>query len=241
MYNIELINLIWMVIPLIIVGFFYAKWIENKKEIVWASSRMVVQLIICGYVLNTLFSQESSWVALAVITVMAGFSTFTALRPLDNKLKTKQSYTLVLISLLISACLHLFLMLQLIIKDDPWYSLHRLIPLSGMVFSTGMNALAIGIERFSKAYEDTCDFIDSRKQGFKAALIPQINSLMVVGLVSLPGMMTGQILSGVDPLIAVRYQIMIMAMLLGNSGICLIIYFSLKEKILSNSKINTFK
>jgi len=221
-----------MLIPVCIVAFFYARWIDNKKEIAWATSRMIAQLIICGYVLNTLFAQESSWIAIGVIAVMAGFSTFTALRPLDSNLKTKKAYSLVLVSLLLSAILHLFLMLQLVIQDDPWYSLHRLIPLSGMVFSTGMNALAIGIERFSKAYGDTDDFVDARKQAFKTALIPQINSLMVVGLVSLPGMMTGQILSGVDPLIAVRYQIMIMAMLLGNSGICLIIYFTLKERAL---------
>ena len=219
-----------MLIPVSIVAIYYAKWINDKREIALASSRMIVQLIICGYVLNSLFAKESSWIAIIIITIMAGTSTFTALRPLDKSLKTKAAYLLVLSALLLSASLHLFLMLKLVIQEDPWYSLHRLIPLSGMVFATGMNALAIGIERFTKTYGETQDFVESRKQALKTALIPQINSLMVVGLVSLPGMMTGQILSGVDPIVAVRYQIMIMSMLLGNSGINLIIYFTLREK-----------
>ena len=61
-------------------------------------------------------------------------------------------------------------------------------------------------------------------------MIPQINSLLAVGLVALPGMMTGQILSGVDPMIAVRYQIMIMSMILSSSGIAIVVYFTLKKK-----------
>jgi len=79
-------------------------------------------------------------------------------------------------------------------------------------------------------YTKNKNFIQSRAISFKASMIPQINSLLAVGLVSLPGMMTGQILSGVDPLIAVRYQIMIMSVILSSSGISIIIYFLLKRK-----------
>ena len=67
----------------------------------------------------------------------------------------------------------------------------------------------------------------ARSSAWTAALIPQINALLAVGLVSLPGMMTGQILSGVDPLIAVRYQIVIMAMILQASGFAVAIYLAL--------------
>ena len=76
------------------------------------------------------------------------------------------------------------------------------------------------------------EFEQAREIAFKACMIPQINSLLAVGLVSLPGMMTGQILSGVDPLIAVRYQIMIMTMILSSAGISAIIYFLLKKKFI---------
>ena len=72
-------------------------------------------------------------------------------------------------------------------------------------------------------------YTDARKIALDAALIPQINALLAVGLVSLPGMMTGQILSGVSPLIAARYQIMVMCMIFGAAGLSTIIYLKLRE------------
>ncbi len=88
-----------------------------------------------------------------------------------------------------------------------------------------MNALSLAIERFEKERQRDVSFEKSREIAFKACMIPQINALLAVGLVALPGMMTGQILSGIDPLIAVRYQIMIMTMILSSAGISTIVYF----------------
>ena len=85
-------------------------------------------------------------------------------------------------------------------------------------------------KRFDKEISRNKTFEIARNSAFKSSLIPQINSLLAVGLVSLPGMMTGQILSGVDPLIAVRYQIMVMSTILSSAGISMIIYFILKER-----------
>jgi putative ABC transport system permease protein len=99
-----------------------------------------------------------------------------------------------------------------------------------MILANSMNVLSLAIERFDKELSRNESFESARKTSFKSALIPQINSLLAVGLVSLPGMMTGQILSGIDPLIAVRYQIMIMATILSSAGISLIIYFLLSKK-----------
>jgi len=72
--------------------------------------------------------------------------------------------------------------------------------------------------------------LSARNEAFKAGLIPIFNSLLAVGLVSLPGMMTGQILSGVAPLIAARYQIIVMCMITGASGISAAIYLHLASK-----------
>jgi len=83
--------------------------------------------------------------------------------------------------------------------------------------------VAIAVERFD--YEiQLNDYAQSRFLAFKAAMIPQVNTLLAVGLVSLPGMMTGQILSGISPLIAARYQIVVMAMVLGSAGISTILF-----------------
>jgi len=113
----------------------------------------------------------------------------------------------------------------------PWYEAKFLIPLSGMIFANAMNSVSIAAERFeSEMVEKNGNYIQARAVSYKAAFIPTINALFAVGLVSLPGMMTGQILSGIDPLIAVRYQMMVMLMILGSSGISVAIYLSLVEK-----------
>ena len=99
-----------------------------------------------------------------------------------------------------------------------------------MIIANSMNILSLTIERFEKSLQKNENFEESRKISFKSAMIPQINSLFAVGLVSLPGMMTGQILSGIDPLVAVRYQIMIMSTILSSAGLSLIIYFTLNKR-----------
>jgi putative ABC transport system permease protein len=96
-----------------------------------------------------------------------------------------------------------------------------------MIFANAMNALSIAAERFESERAQGNGYIPARAAAYRAALIPIINSLFAVGLVSLPGMMTGQILSGVDPLIAVRYQIMVMLMILSSAGISVAIFLTL--------------
>jgi len=93
-----------------------------------------------------------------------------------------------------------------------------------------MNAVSIAAERFESELSRESIYREARATAYKAALIPIINALFAVGLVSLPGMMTGQILSGVDPLIAVRYQMMVMLMILGSAGISVAIYLWLLKK-----------
>jgi putative ABC transport system permease protein len=91
-----------------------------------------------------------------------------------------------------------------------------------------MNAVSLVAERFEKELKIS-SYEQARAVAFKASLIPQINSFLAVGLVSLPGMMSGQILAGVDPLVAVRYQMMVMFMILGSSGISTVSYLYLKK------------
>ena len=87
------------------------------------------------------------------------------------------------------------------------------------MFANAMNVLSLAIERFESELDAGVSYEGARQRAFRASLIPIINSLLAVGLVSLPGMMTGQIISGVSPLVAVRYQIVVMCMLFGASGI----------------------
>jgi putative ABC transport system permease protein len=105
-----------------------------------------------------------------------------------------------------------------------------MIPLGGMIFATSMNAVSLSAERLGAELTRGASYDDARRIAIRAALIPQINTLFAVGIVSLPGMMTGQILSGVTPLIAVRYQIMVMCMLFGASGLSAACFLVLQRR-----------
>ena len=113
--------------------------------------------------------------------------------------------------------------------SEPWFKPSIVIPLAGMVFAVGMNGISLFAERYF-AELGRVDEVQARNIAYTATLIPITNSLMAVGLVSLPGMMTGQILSGVSPLIAVRYQIMIMLMFFTSSGLTSALFYLLLKR-----------
>ncbi len=95
---------------------------------------------------------------------------------------------------------------------------------------------SLAAERFHSEIERGVPYTEARGVSLETSLIPLINSFLAVGLVSLPGMMTGQILAGISPFIAVRYQIMVMCMLLGASGLTSAVYLSLVREKQSKSK-----
>ena len=115
---------------------------------------------------------------------------------------------------------------QIVLDLPRWFEPHIVVPLAGMIFANVMNTVSLAAERFEA--ERDSDLAEARRIALDAALIPQINGLLAVGLVSLPGMMTGQILSGVDPLVAVRYQIMVMCMIFGSAGLGAAFYLQLR-------------
>jgi putative ABC transport system permease protein len=113
-----------------------------------------------------------------------------------------------------------------------WFEPNLVIPIAGMIFANSVNTVSLAAERFESELKRGASYTVSRRTALDATLIPQINSLFAVGLVALPGMMTGQILSGVDPHIAVRYQIMVMWMVFGSGGIAAVMYFVLRSRII---------
>lgn len=213
--------------PLIAGILIYIGYNLNTKELALASARMVLQLVAIGYLLALLFEYDWPLLGLGIMSVMLVTASFISVRPL----RRKNRYILLasLLALLLSGIVNLGWIILAVLKLTPWYQPSIVIPLAGMVFSNGMNALSIGAERFEKELQDQS--ANATTAAFNAAMIPQINALLAVGLVSLPGMMTGQILSGTSPLVAVRYQIMVMSMVVGTSAIALAIYFYLCRRL----------
>lgn len=101
--------------------------------------------------------------------------------------------------------------------------------MAGMIFSNSMTAVTLAADRFERERSSGMEYAEARSNAWNTALIPQINALLAVGLVALPGMMTGQILSGVDPLLAVRYQIVVMAMVLQSAGFSVALFLHLSR------------
>lgn len=226
MKTISFFNLSLIFLPLFFVWFYYYKWTNDKTDILISTLRMLIQLLIIGYLLVFIFKTDDIKIGIVILLFMLFVSSWITLR--NTKDKSITHYKQIVLSVFVSSFINLLLIIYFILQLEKIYEPQYVIPIAGMVFASTMNALSLAIERFEKEIERT-NFFEARKIAFKACMIPQINSLLAVGLVSLPGMMTGQILSGVDPLVAVRYQIMIMAMTLSSAGISSIVYFSIKN------------
>jgi putative ABC transport system permease protein len=165
-----------------------------------------------------------------VLSVMLLVSSWISLRTL--KIHRKALYPLSFISIFIGGGSVLFMITQGVLGLEPWYEPRYLVPLAGMIFSSSMNSISLAAERVEAEMSRGEPYKKARSIALRASLIPIVNALFGVGLVSLPGMMTGQILSGVSPLIAVRYQIMVMCMLFSASGISAAIFLALiKERL----------
>jgi len=140
------------------------------------------------------------------------------------------------ISILVGGGLVLVLITQGVLVLDPWYLPSYMIPLGGMIFANSMNSISLAGERLESEIAKGITYEKGRVIALNAALIPITNSLLAVGLVSIPGMMTGQILSGVSPFIAARYQIMVMCMIFGSTGISVSLFLSLIKPYFTNQK-----
>jgi len=209
-------------IPVLIVIVIQIRWAVSARSSIYAVGRMLLQLMLIGYVLLYLFESDHAILVSLVLTVMITVSSWIALRPLASA--RRNLYPVTLAAITVSGLPTLFLATEWVLDVTPWYAPRVVIPLAGMVFANAMNSVSIAAERFASELRAGLDRPEARRKAFEAALIPLVNSLLAVGLVALPGMMTGQVLAGISPLIAARYQILVMCMLFGSSGIAAACY-----------------
>lgn len=191
-----------------------------------ATGRTILQLLVVGYILAFIFALNNPWAVLAVLGVMLTIAAVVARNRISKKIP--QVLPLVWGSILVSTALTLSYTNLLVIQPIKWYQPQYLIPLAGIVLGNAMNGAAIAGERLVSTINASQLEIEThlslgatpqqavaqyRKDAIKAGLIPTLNQMMVVGIVTLPGTISGQLLSGVDPLDAASYQILIMFML----------------------------
>ncbi len=225
---ISLQGLVIAVLPAAVVIGILFRWSADGKTAIIATLRMLVQLLLIGYVLIYIFETDRPVFIIAVLTVMITIASWIAIRPLQKK--QPQMYFNSLVAISIGSLPTLALVSQFVIDVQPWFSPRFVVPLAGMIFAGSMNTVSLAAERLQSEIDNKTPYIEARRIALQASLIPITNSLFAVGLVSLPGMMTGQILSGISPLVAAKYQIVVMTMLFGASGISAAVYLVLANR-----------
>jgi len=196
------------------------------RSLLVASVRMVVQLLLVGFVLEWLFRQDNAPLIVLLGAAMAMIAGVSAVQ--RTRRRFAGIYLNSLLSVMAAAALVTGLAVTGLIQPQPWYNPQYLIPLLGMVLGNTLNGISLGLDRFMEGVAqrprsggdgpgprgtrwEACQEVV--RDAIRVAMIPTINSMMVMGLVSLPGMMTGQILQGAAPAAAVRYQIVILFMI----------------------------
>ena len=213
-------------IAFIVVAAAVSRWQESdlEKDLMIATVRSFVQLIAIGYVLELIFELDNPLFTVGILVIM----TITAGRTTAKRAKTTpQAQMIALLSIGVGSALTLALLVALgvfafVPKD--------IVPIGGMILGTSMTTATLVITRLSGDFRDRRDLIESKlalgatsrqasltqfRRAIAGALTPIIDTTKTVGMIKLPGAMTGMILAGASPLEAVQLQIIVMYMLVG--------------------------
>ncbi|MFW5695946.1 MAG: ABC transporter permease [Alkalispirochaeta sp.] len=207
-----------------------ARWkIGRTAEIVIATVRMTLQLVAVGYILEGVFDNPNPWITVAIFLIMEGFAIRNVFARVN--VPTPPRLRIVIIgSLFLGTATAIVSFIFVILAVEPWYQPQYFIPITGMLIGNSMTGIALGYDRLTSGIRTNVAHIETAlmlgatpaaaahryaREAFSAAILPTINAMLGMGIVFLPGMMTGQILAGSAPTLAIRYQIGIMMGILG--------------------------
>jgi len=212
------------------------------RRLLLASVRTVVQLLLIGYVLEAVFGLGTLPAVLGLAAVMILAAARAAIKRPSRTFAGAFGHafaTLLIVGLAVTVTVT-----AVVLQTDPWFRPRYFVPLLGMILGNSLTGISLGLDTLLAALVEKRHLVEAElalgasrweaarphvREAVRRGLIPIINSMMVVGLVSIPGMMTGQILAGADPLSAVKYQIVVMFMIaastsLGCMGVVLLAY-----------------
>ena len=222
-----------------------------SKQLLIAAARTAVQLTLIGLVLKALFENaDAGWVALMSLAMLLIAGREVMVRQ-GRRFRGWWGYSIGTISMFVSSFSVTIFALVVILGDTPWYAPQYAIPLLGMLLGNTMSGIAIAMDRLTQsAWEQRATIearlmlgehwdtaiADYRRQAVHSGLIPIINAMAAAGLVSLPGMMTGQILAGAPPVEAVKYQILIMFLVAAGTGLGTLVAVGIGSRHLFDSR-----
>lgn len=214
------------------------------KNLAIGTVRTFVQLFIMGYALKFIFALE---MGLPVVAVFAGMVAAAAHIVRGRVAERDVAFGLPVFGTMVASYMLVATMVTgVIVGADPWWEPQYFLPIGGMVAGNSMNALAISLERLFSSLRARREEIEMKlslgadyreasneimREAIRAGMIPSINALMGVGLVSIPGMMTGQIIAGADPAMACRYQIVVMLMIAAATSLSSFVVISVVRKM----------
>ncbi len=196
------------------------------KNIIVATIRAFIQLLAMGFLLLYLFRYQTWWLVGIAIFAMSIAATQIAISRVKGTVKGIWLDTF--LSIFISSMVIAFIVVEGIIHAEPWYSARELVPITGMILGNTLSAAAVAIERLFADLDARTDEMNSMialgatpkeaafasiKAAIGAGMTPALASLSAAGIVQIPGMMSGQILAGADPVIAAKYQIVVLLMM----------------------------
>jgi putative ABC transport system permease protein len=222
-----------------------------ERDLVWGAVRGAAQLIAIGYVLLLLFRHESPWWVVLLLGVMLTAAGATAARRVEHGPSRRILFPRATAAIGVGTAIAVVPVFAGIVPLHPWYEARYLIPISGMMLSNAMNVVALVFERIFASARSEADQVEALlalgatprqaldrqvRATLRAALLPTINGLLTVGLVALPGMMTGQIVSGTAPVQAVRYQIVILYQLVAVAAVAGLVAVAFARRLLFTSR-----
>lgn len=224
--------------------------IAREKQILLSTVRMTVQLVLVGYLLVYLFDNINPFFTIGVVIIMEVFAVYNIFKRAKYRL-SKRLKRAVAISMTIGTLSCLFYFLLVVLRVNPWYNPRYFIPIAGMIIGNSMTGVSVGVNQLVDGMQTKKHLVESAlmlgaspkiaakdivNSAFDSAILPTINSMLGMGIVFLPGMMTGQILSGTSPLTAIEYQIAIMLSILGSVALTVVIFVQLGYKSFFNSE-----
>lgn len=224
--------------------------ISREKEILISTIRMTLQLILTGYILVYVFDNISPIFTVLIIIIMEVFAIHNIYKrtKLNLSLKIKR---IIALSMIFGTLSSLLYFLFIVIKVTPWYNPRYFIPIAGMIIGNSMTGISLGVGRLVNGIYTNKHLIESAlmlgatpkmaskeivDNAFDSAILPTINSMVGMGIVFLPGMMTGQILSGTSPVNAIEYQIAIMLGILGSVSLTVFLFVNLGYRTFFNDQ-----
>jgi putative ABC transport system permease protein len=205
-----------------------------EKSLAIAALRMTVQLGAVGLVLAFVFEQTSPWWTLLVSFVMVAVAGYELMQRQERRFQDWWAYGLGNLTLLLVGGLATLYAVGVVVGSSPWHEPRYVIPIFGMVLGNTLTAASLALQTLTESAERERAAIEARialgaprfeafsfilRRAMRTAMTPLLNSMAVAGIVTLPGMMTGQIIAGADPALAAKYQIMIMFVLAGAAGL----------------------